>query len=153
MSRRHDEVLVVGWREWLRLPELGVRQIKAKVDTGAATSALHAEELRFVRRGEKRYVRFVLHPIQRQRGRGIEAKALVVGERKVKSSNGEVELRPVIRTRVDIGGRLWPIEVTLTRRDVMGFRMLLGRQALRGQALVDPGRSFLTRKVKTKRRR
>lgn len=139
--------LVVGWREWLRLPELGVRLIKAKVDTGARTSALHAENTRIVLRGGRRLVHFTVHPNQRSKQLAVEAVATLVGERRVTSSSGTEERRPVIITRVNIGGDEWPIEITLTRRDVMGFRMLLGRQALRGHALVDPGRSYLTRKV------
>jgi len=127
--------LVVGWREWLRLPELGVSLIKAKVDTGARTSALHAENVRIVRRGDDRLVHFTIHPRQRS----------------VKSSSGSLELRPVIVTRVNVGGIEWPIEITLTRRDVMGFRMLLGRQALRRHAIVDPGRSYVTRKLARKK--
>lgn len=146
------EKIVVGWREWLRLPDLGVKLIKAKVDTGARTSALHAEDLRFVSRGGRRYVRFTVHPKQRQRRTKVEAVAPLVGHRRVRSSSGESEERPVIATRVDVGGEVWTIEVTLTRRDVMGFRMLLGRQALRGHAVVDPGRSFVTRKVRKARR-
>ncbi len=143
--------LIVGWREWLRLPDLGVSQIKAKVDTGARTSALHAENVRFVRRGERRLVRFTIHPQQRSKRFAIEAIAPLVGERRVKSSSGALETRPVIVTRVNVGGVEWPIEITLTQRDFMGFRMLLGREALRRYAIVDPGRSFVTRKVSRKK--
>lgn len=143
---------VVGWREWLKLPELGIELIKAKVDTGARTSALHAEQIRFVRRGGRRYVRFVVHPRQRSKTPEVETVALLHDERIVRSSNGVQQLRPVILTEVDIGGAIWPIELTLTSRDVMGFRMLLGRQAIRGHALVDPGLSYVTRKVKKKKK-
>jgi len=142
------EKQVVGWREWVRLPDLGVRLVKAKIDTGARTSSLHADDIRFVTRGGKRMVRFVIHPKQRTSRGAIEATAPLVDLRRVRSSNGMTELRPVIRTPVDVGGDCWVIELTLTRRDLMGFRMLLGRQALRGHAIVDPGRSFRTRKVK-----
>ena len=128
-----------------------MNQIKAKVDTGARTSALHAENVRLVRRGGRRLVRFTIHPRQRSKRLAIEALAPLVGERRVKSSSGSLELRPVILTRVDVGGVEWPIEITLTQRDVMGFRMLLGRQALRGFATVDPGRSYVTRKVTRKK--
>jgi hypothetical protein len=138
--------IVIGWREWLRLPELGVHRIKAKVDTGARTSALHAENVRYVRRRGERWVRFTVHPFQRTHAGAVEAAAPLVEERRVRSSSGVQELRPVVETLVVIGEREWPIELTLTRRDVMGFRMLLGRQALRRFAVVDPGRSFLTRK-------
>jgi hypothetical protein len=145
------EKRVVGWREWLRLPDLGIRLIKAKIDTGARTSALHAEEIRYVRRGGQRFIRFKVYPKQRS-GRAVDAIAVPQGVRRVRSSNGVEELRPVIVTLVDIGGEQWPIEVTLTSRDVMGFRMLLGRQAVRRRVVVDPGHSFLTRKVKRKKK-
>lgn len=138
----------MGWREWVRLPDLGVRLVKAKIDTGARTSALHADDIRFTSRGGRRLVHFRIHPKQRSARGAVEATAPLVDLRRVRSSNGTTEVRPVIRTRVDVGGSEWVIELTLTRRDLMGFRMLLGRQALRGHAIVDPGRSFLTRKVK-----
>lgn len=145
------EKQVVGWREWVRLPDLGVRLVKAKIDTGARTSSLHADDVRFLTRGGKRLVRFVIHPKQRTSRGAIEATAPLLDMRRVRSSNGMTELRPVIRTQLDVGGECWAIELTLTLRDLMGFRMLLGRQALQGRAIVDPGRSFLTRKVKRRR--
>lgn len=145
------EKAVIGWREWLRLPQLGVDLIKAKVDTGARTSALHADDIRIVRRGGRRFVRFTVHPKQRSRRVAVEAIAPLVAERRVRSSSGDSEVRPVIVTRVNVGGDEWPIEISLTRRDVMGFRMLLGRQALRGHTVVDPGRSYVTRKVTRKK--
>jgi hypothetical protein len=143
--------LVVGWREWLGLPDLGVELIKAKVDTGARTSALHAEDVRIVSHAGERRVHFTIHPRQRSKRLAIEAVATLLGERRVKSSSGSLEIRPVIVTRVNVGGVEWPIEITLTRRDVMGFRMLLGRQALRRHAVVDPGRSYLTRRLPRKK--
>ena len=134
---------MIGWREWLVLPDLGIARVKAKTDTGARTSALHADELeRFVARGRP-MARFVVHPLQRNRETFVHCEAEIVDERSVRSSSGAEELRPVVRTRVAIRERSWLIEVTLTNRDVMGFRMLLGRQALRGHILVDPGRSYL----------
>ena len=144
------EKRVVGWREWVHLPEFGVRMIKAKIDTGARTSSLHAFDIEYVTRGSKRMVRFKIHPKQRTARGEVEVLAPLLEERKVRSSNGVEEIRPVVWTLVDIGGECWPIELTLTRRDVMGFRMLVGRQGLRGHAIVDPGRSFLTRKLKRK---
>jgi hypothetical protein len=144
--------LIVGWREWLRLPDLGVALIKVKVDTGARTSALHAEDIRYLRRGTTRLVRFTIYPKQRSKRGAVQATARLVDKRPVRSSNGSQEWRPVIATHVDVGGVIWPVEITLTSRDVMGFRMLLGRQAVRGHALVDPGRSFVTRRVKRRRR-
>lgn len=139
---RSSPTASLGWREWVQLPELGVRRIKAKLDTGARTSALHAFGLReFVRDGVE-MVRFEIHPVQRSAAAAVQAEATVVDRRAVRNSGGQQELRPVISTLVKVGDTEWPIELTLTRRDEMGFRMLLGRQALRGRALVDPGRSY-----------
>ena len=146
------EKLVIGWREWVHLPELGVRMVKVKVDTGARTSSLHAENIRILRRDGRDTVVFMVHPEQHSRAGAVEAEAPLIEQRWVKSSNGTQELRPVIMTSIDIGGLTWQIEVTLTRRHLMGFRMLLGRQAVRGHAVVDPARSFMTRKANKKTR-
>lgn len=133
----------IGWREWVALPDLGVPRIKVKVDTGARTSALHAFDVeRFERDGEP-WVRFLIHPVQRQTRTTVAVECPLVDERLVRSSDGRRTRRPVIRTRICLGGECWPIEITLVRRDLMGFRMLLGRQALRGRFVVDPGRSYL----------
>jgi hypothetical protein len=143
-KRRKKRTLpVVGWREWVGLPDLGVDSIKAKIDTGARSSALHAFNMKAEREDDVWVVRFDVHPLQRD---WVET-ASVVHElhdfRRVKSSNGKAEMRPVIRTDVRIGDHTWPIDLTLTRRDAMGFRLLLGREALRRRFLVDPGRSFV----------
>lgn len=125
------------------MPDWSVPYIKAKVDTGARTSSLHAFALeRFDRDGDV-WVRFEVHPWQRSAASGVRAEARVVDERIVKSSSGDGELRPVVSTVVGIAGVDTTIELTLARRDQMGFRMLLGRQALRRRFLVDPGRSYL----------
>lgn len=134
---------VLGWREWLALPEFGVPAIKVKVDTGARSSALHAHNLRMVQRGGEEYALFEVRPLQRKSTPSYEVEAVVVDRRKVTSSGGHQEIRPVIVVDVEIMGNRWPIEVTLTKRDSMGFRMLLGRQAIRRRFVVDPGRSFL----------
>ncbi|MCK8517301.1 RimK/LysX family protein [Methylonatrum kenyense] len=131
---------VIGWREWAMLPELGVDGIKVKVDTGAQTSCLHAIH---IRRLDDDRVRFELHPLQRRSDVTVTCIASLVGERLVTSSTGHRERRPVIRTPIAMGGQQWPIEITLTNRDSMGFRMLLGRQAMRGHLIVDAGESFL----------
>lgn len=144
--------ITIGWREWLRLPDLGVKLVKAKVDTGARTSSLHAEDVELFTRGGHRMVRFTIHPKQRSSRGAVTATARLLEERRVRSSNGHQEVRPVIETTVDVGDVTWPIELTLTSRDVMGFRMLLGRQAMRGHVVVDPARSYVTRKVKTRKR-
>ena len=133
----------VGWREWVGLPALGVPHIKAKIDTGARTSALHAFDIEPFRRSGKHMLRFVVHPLQRSTTRGVRAEAAWVGQRNVRNSGGRVERRPVIMTTVRLLERSWMIELTLTNRDEMGFRMLLGRQGLRELFLIDPTRSFL----------
>ena len=127
----------------MSFPEWSVPFVKAKVDTGARTSSLHAFALeRFDRDGEP-WVRFEVHPWQRSNAGGQIAEARVVDERAVKSSSGDAELRPVVHATVGIAGIESVIELTLARRDQMGFRMLLGRQALRRRFVVDPGRSYL----------
>lgn len=135
--------LWVGWREWVGLPGLGVEHIKAKVDTGAATSALHAIHIRRYWENGMDRVAFELHPIQRRTDITVRCIADVVTERIVTSSTGHRERRLVIRTPILIAGRRWSIKLTLTNRDSMGFRMLLGRKAMKGRLLVDPGASYL----------
>ncbi len=142
---------MIGWREWLGLPELQIKRIKAKVDTGARTSSLHAYDVEIVRRGTAEFVRFKVHPVQRQSHTTIRCEAALHDERWVKSSNGKRELRPVIRTKLHFDRHVWPIDLTLTSRDLMGFRMLLGREAIRGRFTVDPGRSFVVRELVRKR--
>lgn len=132
----------IGWREWVALPDLGVPYIKVKVDTGARTSSLHAFDLREVVRDGLTYVQFVVHSEQRRSKPAIPVELPLVTRRRVRDSGGKVESRPVVETTIELGGQAWPIELTLTRRDAMGFRMLLGRQAIRGRFVVDPGRSF-----------
>lgn len=135
---------VVGWREWVGLPELGIDSIKAKVDTGARTSALHAFDLKAQQEDGVYRVQFSVHPIQENNTTVIACEAGVHDERWVRDSGGHRELRYVIKTLLTIDGRSWPIEVTLTNRDTMGFRMLLGRTAMDERLIVDPSQSFLT---------
>ena len=138
---------VVGWREWVRLPDLlpdPADAVKAKIDTGARTSAIHAWDIEQVERDGRTWVRFWLHPRQRDDAHVVAAEAPVVEEREIRSSNGDVELRVVVETTLQIAGRLHPIELSLTNRDQMGFRMLLGRTAMAGRLLVDPGVSYRT---------
>lgn len=134
--------LIIGWREWCGLPELGLPGITAKIDTGAKTSSLHAFKIKtFSRKGES-WVRFVVHPLQRHRYPEIRCEARVVDERSVTSSNGCSEKRIVISTTMHLGLHNFATELTLSNRDEMGFRMLIGRQSLVKRFVVDPGLSL-----------
>lgn len=125
------------------MPELGIEEIKAKIDTGAQTSALHAVNIERFRSRGRDMVRFEVHPHQRNTSGTRHGEAELVDERKVRSSTGHLELRPVVPIEVKIRGRRWTTEFTLTSRDEMGFRVLLGRRALAGRFLVDTKRSFV----------
>lgn len=134
---------VVGWREWVCLPDLGIDAIKAKVDTGARSSALHAVDITELHRGKQAWVRFAVHPMQRDSDRTVFCDAPVLERRAVRSSSGHVQLRYVIRTDLELLGRRWPIDLSLSSRTEMGFRMLIGREAIRRHFVVHPGISFL----------
>lgn len=133
---------VVGWREWVALPQLSVKAIKAKIDTGARTSALHALDIEPFRRRGRDWVRFCVQPVQKNTELMVQSEAVLLGMREVRSSDGKSSSRPVIQTELELVGERWPIELTLVNRDQMGFRLLLGRQALRKRLLVDCGRSY-----------
>ena len=138
-----DGPRVLGWREWVALPSLGIGAIKAKLDTGARTSAIHAHEVRRFRRRGQRWVRFRVFPLQGREVGEITCEAPVADERYVTDSGGHREKRLVIETDLEIGGLVLPIEMTITRRDTMRFRMLLGRTAVAGRFAVDPGESYV----------
>ena len=138
-----SKLLIIGWREIVALPNLGISQIKAKIDTGARSSALHAFHLHKFQRDGQEMISFQVHPYQRDSKQTVTTEAKLLEHREVRNSGGEAQLRPVILTNVELGGKQWEIELTLTNRDVMGFRMLLGRQAVRHRFLVDPGKSFI----------
>lgn len=142
MPKRTAQRISIGWREWVRLPELGEFKIKAKIDTGARSSSIHAFQIEYFEKSGKTHVRFAIHPLQRDAKITIRTEAEVLEFREIRSSNGQLSKRPVIVTSVQMGEATWPIELTLANRDSMGFRMLLGREALRKRCLIDPGSSF-----------
>ena len=133
---------MIGWREWISLPHLGIRAIKAKIDTGARSSCVHAFDVETFKRKGKLFVRFSVHPLQRDSRTTVITEAEVLEFRQVRSSTGHAMMRPVILTDMALLGERWQIELTLANRDEMGFRMLLGREAVRRRFLVDPGRSY-----------
>ncbi|QBN20285.1 30S ribosomal protein S6--L-glutamate ligase [Flavobacterium nackdongense] len=135
--------IILGSEEWCTLPELGIPSIKARVDSGAKTSALHAINIAPFKKEGQNWVKFDINPIQNNVKTIIHCEALLVDKRVVKSSSGFREQRYVIQTTLDIGNSKWVIEMTLTNRDSMGFRMLLGREAMSGRVLVDPEQQYL----------
>lgn len=140
----HPPLLTIGWREWVFLPNLGLIPIKAKIDTGARSSALHAFDIKIFEENDKHRVRFKVHPLQRDTINTVIAEADLLEWREVRNSGGKAELRPVILTSIELMEKRWLIELTLTNRDAMGFRMLLGRQALKGRFLINCEKSYLS---------
>lgn len=140
---KKKKIMTIGWREWVEIPEFGVTEIKAKVDTGADNSSLHAFKIERLVRDDVAWVRFEIHPKQHSKTPAIQCEARVVRERRVKNSGGRAELRPVIRTKLVVAGNEIDALVNLTTRDEMSFRMLLGRRTVRKHFVVDPGRSYL----------
>ena len=137
------QLAVIGWREMLALPELDITRIKAKIDTGARTSALHAFDYQeFEHQGQK-MIRFKTDYLQQNDKNIMIAEAKLLEYRQVTNSGGQTQVRPVIVTTIKLGEYTWQSELTLTNREGMGFRMLLGRQAVQGRFLVDPCQSFL----------
>ena len=143
MKRKTPKPLALGWEEWLNLPGLKIPAIKAKIDTGATTSALHASHVEPYKSKSGDRVRFRVYPVQNEPGIVIDCSAKIIDRREITSSNGEIELRYVISTPLEIGGQKFPIEITLTNRESMQYRMLLGRSALPENSIVDPSKSFI----------
>lgn len=146
-KKSKQKLPLIGWREWVTLPGLGLPAVKAKIDTGARTSSLHAYHIEPFKLKGANWVRFCVHPVQRRNDIVEVCEAEVVDRRHVTDSGGHKELRYVVATPLRMGKDEWRIELTLTNRDPMQFRMLLGRQALRGHLMIDPKRSFLMRKL------
>ncbi|PAP76144.1 ATP-dependent zinc protease family protein [Rubrivirga marina] len=141
-----NDLVTVGWQEWLAFPEMGLPAVRAKIDTGARTSALHAHDVEHVERDGETVVRFLVNPLFKGRKLAVPCEAPIVDEREVTSSNGHTELRIVVEAMLRLGlaadAPEWPVELTLTDRRGMRFPMLLGREAMSGRVLVDSGASF-----------
>ncbi|MCB5161123.1 ATP-dependent zinc protease [Marinomonas algarum] len=138
MNPQNAEKMLIGNDEWCAFLSLGIPAIKARVDSGAKTSSIHAINIvRFLREDEH-WVRFDVHPLQKNKKVTIHCEAPLVDHRVIKSSSGDKESRPVIRIPLTLGNTTWDAEVTLTNRDSMGYRMLLGREAMMGRVLIDP---------------
>ena len=148
-----EPLLVIGWREWLSLPQIRIRRIKAKVDTGARSSCLHAPTIETFQIDGQLHVRFSVQPIQRNKDFTVTCEAKVHDQRLVRSSNGEASERYVIQTSAKWLDQSWPIELTLADRSEMGFRLLLGREAIRGKMLVDSARSYLGGKPQSRKKK
>ena len=133
----------IGWRERIMLPGLCSIPINAKIDTGARSSAIHAFDIREITLDGVPHVDFLLHPVQRKKSPEVKCRKQVIDKRIIRSSNGHESERFVIETKLRLGKRFWKIELTLADRDAMGFRMLVGRDALRRKFIVDPGASYL----------
>ncbi len=145
------ELKIIGWREYCSLPLLNTDKIKVKVDSGAKTSSLHAFDLKIYSRLGKDFVKFNVHTESNKKEISIPCKAKVLEYRNIKSSNGQVERRPVIETTINLLGETWTIELTLTNRDEMGFKMLLGREAIKNRFLINVAKSFYSNKKGTKK--
>jgi hypothetical protein len=148
MNNLRSKKNIIGWREWVSLPELDIDKIKAKVDTGARTSALHAFALHPFKEGNKDKIRFDMHPLQHNLSLVITCIANITDKRWVCDSGGHREERYVITTPIIVAEQEWLIEITLTERDTMLFRMLLGRSAIRKRFIVNPARSFIKEPIK-----
>lgn len=153
LSENETPLVIIGWREWVSLPQLGISRIKAKIDTGARSSSLHALDIqRFEQNGDS-FVRFKVPPMQRHGEITVSCQAEIHEERLSRSSSGEAFDRIVIQTPVCWMGETWSVDLALADRSEMGFRMLVGREAVHGRMLVDPSRSYFGGRPKKKKRR
>lgn len=153
VSKSSHSNTLAGWREWVQLPEIGIPWIKAKLDTGARTSSIHAYQITTFQRDGDEWVRYRVRPWQESTEDEVVVESPVHDRRRVRSSSGHVQHRYVVTMRVVLVGRAVDIEVTLSNRDQMGFRMLIGREALRHGFVVASGRSFLGGKAPRMMRR
>ena len=153
MKQNTPPTLYVGWQEWASLPELQLPLIKAKVDTGAKTSSLHAFDIVPFRRRSKDYVRFKIHPLQNNQRLTVTCEAPLLDYRAVMSSNGSREQRYVVETLLGLANHQWRIQLTLSNREPLRFRMLLGREALAQKVIVDPAKKLFLGKVTKQQQR
>ena len=140
---KDDGRALIGWREWASFPDLGVERINAKIDTGAKSSAIHAFRMSVTEANDGAWVEFYLHPRRRRKAPEIFCRTPLIDTRLIKSSNGQTEERLVINTPLRMGDQVWPVELTLTNRDEMGYRLLIGRDALARRFLIKPDASYL----------
>lgn len=143
--------LLIGRDEWCQLPELEIPAIKAKIDTGAKTSALHAFNIRRIKKNQKKYVRFDMHPLQGDDKTIVSCIAPLIDERHIMSSSGHIEHRYVILTTLMIAEHEWKIEISLSNRDPLRYRLLLGREALNSHVLIDPSLSCHQKRIRCKK--
>jgi len=148
MLTDNNQKVALGWREWVALPDLGLPAIKTKIDTGAKTSALHAYYTEPYQHKGVDMVKFLIHPIQKNFDFNVECHSPISDYREITDSGGHKEMRYVIESNIVVGTQQWRIELTLTNRDTMRFRMLLGRRAMQNRVIVDPDTSYLQGKLK-----
>lgn len=143
MKKNLNQLTAIGWREWISFPEWNIDHMKVKVDTGARTSSLHVSKIVYFEKDSQQWIHFIVHPWQESSKETIKVAAPVTAYKEVRSSSGFLEKRPVVRTSLSVAGQRIAADITLTNRSQMGFRMLLGREAIRRNFLVIPGQSYL----------
>jgi hypothetical protein len=147
-TKKTPSLTEIGWREKIQIPVFTNRKIKAKIDTGARTSALHVTNIKYFKKGRSQWVQFKVHPEQDSAKPAFLCESKVLEIRKIKSSTGHVTERPVIKVEMKLGTETFESELTLVNRDMMGFRMLLGRKALKNRFVVNVAKSYMGRKQK-----